>query len=191
MNLVLADCEEFRQIKTKLENRQIKRILGLVVLRGENVISISVDGPPPVSVESIQARAAASSLQPGPGLARPTKRTVPLSNAPTAAAGPIPAGLSGPVRGIGGPVPGMMQPRPGIPSMPMMHPPVGFRPGMPPTGGAVPPPGFRPPIIPPGARPPMGIPGAPPPGYHPPPPGYAPHPPPHAHGYRPPNARPS
>ncbi|KAJ1775153.1 Small nuclear ribonucleoprotein-associated protein B, partial [Coemansia sp. RSA 1824] len=35
MNLVLSDCEEFRTIKSKSsEAKQIKRSLGLVILRG-------------------------------------------------------------------------------------------------------------------------------------------------------------
>ncbi|KAJ2510007.1 Small nuclear ribonucleoprotein-associated protein B [Coemansia sp. RSA 2049] len=182
MNLVLADCEEFRTIKAKSQDKksktqQIKRTLGLVILRGESVISISVDGPPPAPSDGFQQPKGA--LAAGPGVARPAGRGIPL--APPGSAMP---GLSGPVRGVGGPAAGMMQPRgsaaiaagplsfarPPPPPRPMggplgMPPPPGFRPP-----GVMPPPGFRPPPPPPGmARPPY--PAQPPPGFRPPRPG--------------------
>ncbi|ORY91951.1 hypothetical protein BCR43DRAFT_527265 [Syncephalastrum racemosum] len=183
MNLVLADCEEFRKIKPKGkkaksddEELEQKRTLGLVILRGETIVSMSIDGPPPPTTH--ESRARGPGLMPGPGMGRPVGRGMPAAPPPGA---PM-AGLSGPVRGIGGPSPQMMQPRPGgiqappmpygRPPMPGGPPPPGFRPppGMPPQNFR-PPAGFRPPPPPPGA------PGTPPPGFRPgmpPPPGFSP-----------------
>lgn len=54
MNLVLKDCEEFRTVKIPKakqaeagrKDREIKRMLGLVILRGENIITVSAVAPP-------------------------------------------------------------------------------------------------------------------------------------------------
>jgi small nuclear ribonucleoprotein B and B' len=59
MNLVIVDCEEFRRVKSKKKPnteegepappaQEMRRTLGLVIIRGEVVVSISVEGPPPV-----------------------------------------------------------------------------------------------------------------------------------------------
>ncbi|KAI9478172.1 MAG: hypothetical protein EXX96DRAFT_569828 [Benjaminiella poitrasii] len=181
MNLVLADCEEFRKINKNAKdksatNLEQKRTLGLVVLRGETIVSMSIDGPPPPTTDDIRSRA--PGLAPGIGMGRPMGRGLPAIPPPMGA--PM-AGLSGPVRGVGGPAPGAMQPRPGYQGAPVTYgrppmPPQGFQPppGMPPMGfrppAGMPPPGFRP-GMPPQGFPPAGR-GVPPPGMYqrPPPP---------------------
>ena len=79
MNMVLADCEEFRKIKQKgnksQPEREEKRALGLVILRGEIIVSLSVESPPPASEEQ-KARTAA--MLSGPGMGRPAGRGLPV-----------------------------------------------------------------------------------------------------------------
>jgi small nuclear ribonucleoprotein (snRNP)-like protein len=107
MNLVLGETEEFRKIRTKKgsglsEEREEKRALGLIILRGDSVVSLTIDGPPPPEDNE-------KALPGGPGIARiAAARGVPLPPLPMAAGAPV--GLSGPVRGIGGPGIGIMQP---------------------------------------------------------------------------------
>ena len=71
MNLVLGDTEEFRRIKTKkvvvgLPGREEKRALGLVILRGETIVALSVEAPPPSGDKRTPA-----SFIPGTGAGRP------------------------------------------------------------------------------------------------------------------------
>lgn len=92
MNLVLADCEEFRRVRPKkkpgeetVPEQEMKRALGLVILRGETVVSISVEGPPPVvdedkknavspSLDQKKRFLIATQLPMGPGRGMPAGR---------------------------------------------------------------------------------------------------------------------
>merc|ERR1711988_1867746 len=139
MNVVLADCEEFRKIKSKGrkdDEKEVKRTLGFVVLRGETIVSLMAEAPPPAGPKKAE-------MAPGPGRGQVAGRGMPAQPLSSA-----PAGLAGPVRGVGGPAAIQMQPKAG---------------GALTAGGM--PPGFpmRPPGMPP-MMPPPGMPGMPPPG---------------------------
>ena len=48
-NLVISETEEYRRIKPKNKGeteKEIKRVLGLIILRGESIISITAEAPP-------------------------------------------------------------------------------------------------------------------------------------------------
>ncbi|KAI9172858.1 Small nuclear ribonucleoprotein-associated protein B [Blastocladiella emersonii ATCC 22665] len=190
MNLVLADCEEFRKLKIKgakqgeRREREEKRVLGLVILRGDLVVNFTIESPPPAQKDDRKQGLGGPAA--GPGLARPAGRGMPIVGAPIPA-GPVP-GLVGPGR-IGGPAgamppmgmpPGMPPMPPGMPPLPAgaVRPPLppmppGWRPGMPipampgmpplPLAGLPPmPPGFRPPMPPGAGFPPGAFPPRPP-----------------------------
>ena len=137
LNLVLCDTEEFRTLRTKgdrsavVEERQEKRSLGLIILRGETVVSIAVEGPPPPEKRP--------RLTPGgPGLAKSAGRgALPPMGFGVPPPGQIPPmGLgSAPVHGVGVSV-GMGMMGRGVPPPvvlpPGMPPPVGMGRGMPP-----------------------------------------------------------
>ncbi|KAI4324902.1 hypothetical protein MLD38_030345 [Melastoma candidum] len=125
MNLVLGDCEEFRKLppskgsSATSSDREDRRTLGLVLLRGEEVVSLTVEGPPPPDDSRAKASSGAAAM-PGSGIGRAAGRGVPIA--------PVQAqpGLAGPVRGVGGPAPGMMQPqlsRPQLSAPPISYPP--------------------------------------------------------------------
>lgn len=101
------------------EDREEKRALGLVIVRGENVVSLTIEGPPPAEDNRIKATEAA---QTGPGMGRAAARGVPLP--PSGA--PVP-GLAAPSRGVGvGGAASMMpqQPQRGGAPMPYGGPPL-------------------------------------------------------------------
>lgn len=106
LNLVLSESEEFRLSKAAaaasrsavVEERTEKRTLGLILIRGENVVSLAVEGPPPPS-----AAQKALSGPPGPGQAvRGAGRGVVVP--PGGAAPPVGLGAA-PVHGMGLPPP--------------------------------------------------------------------------------------
>lgn len=92
MNLVLADTEEFRRIKRRqnkssapgasgsgqtVESEE-KRTLGLTIVRGAHIVSLSVESPPPVDPSARLNKTAqggiSSTLTAGPGVAKPAGR---------------------------------------------------------------------------------------------------------------------
>ena len=110
MNMVLGDCEEYRRLKNKKgsglsEEKEEKRTLGLIILRGDAVVSLSIEGPPPPEQSDKMTPG-------GPGNGKAMGRgmpSVPLTGAPV--------GLSGSILppGMGAPPPGMMPNRGPIP----------------------------------------------------------------------------
>ncbi|KAF7542511.1 hypothetical protein G7Z17_g11514 [Cylindrodendrum hubeiense] len=202
MNLVLADTEEFRRVKRKqnkpaapgasgsgqtIESEE-KRTLGLTIVRGAHIISLSVESPPPADPSARLGKAASggipSALAAGPGVARPAGRG---AAPPSLAVRSPKSGIfesqanvyQGPAAGVGGAAPPGFPGFPGAPgfsggrggrfsypkypntfSNHLQAPPPGFPGGFPPPGfpGSAP---FAPPGFNPG--------GPPPPGFNPPP----------------------
>jgi small nuclear ribonucleoprotein (snRNP)-like protein len=102
MNLVLADTEEFRRVKRKgaktaapggassaaVVETEEKRTLGLTIVRGAHIVSLSVESPPPADPSARLGKSAAggitTTLQAGPGVARPAGRGAPVALAVSA-----------------------------------------------------------------------------------------------------------
>lgn len=152
MNIVLADCEELRRTKKDIPE---KRAMGLVLLRGECVVSLSIESPPPPPAKKRPAL---------PRGATPAGRGIPLPAAgrgmppdPSPAQGAVarPPGLAGPFPGVGMPAAAMQPHMAGAPQMyarpGAMHPPAvpGSLPAVAPGGAMHPPPGARHPAMPP------------------------------------------
>eukprot|EP00555_Chaetoceros_dichaeta_P008634 CAMPEP_0198264354 /NCGR_PEP_ID=MMETSP1447-20131203/15346_1 /TAXON_ID=420782 /ORGANISM="Chaetoceros dichaeta, Strain CCMP1751" /LENGTH=156 /DNA_ID=CAMNT_0043953251 /DNA_START=121 /DNA_END=587 /DNA_ORIENTATION=+ len=118
LNLVLSDSEEFRTLRSSasggrnranvVEERQEKRHLGLIILRGENVVSLAVEGPPPPSATGRMG------MPPGgPGMSVGAGRGIANMNMgggpPPVGGGVAPVGLgAAPVHGVGGAGRGVM-----------------------------------------------------------------------------------
>ncbi|QIX00433.1 hypothetical protein AMS68_005950 [Peltaster fructicola] len=170
MNVVLVDAEELRKTRRKVKGQgekflesEEKRTLGMLIVRGAEIVGCTADGPPPADPSARlgsekQAPVPATATAAAPGISRPAGRG---------------SGLQGPAVGVGGPAFGGpafggFPPPGGFPGGPQFGgPPGGFGRGFapPPPGGAPgfpgfqggPPPGFQQ-QFPPGGR------GFPPPG---------------------------
>lgn len=95
LNLVLADCEESRvprKAAGKSGAPEMRRTLGLVMLRGEQVVSMSPEGVPAANrtrVPASQVMSRAAGMVPPPG-------------APVGMAAPVPPGMYMPPGVAGG-----------------------------------------------------------------------------------------
>jgi len=128
INVVLGDTVEYRKVipkgKTKREERDVKRVLGLIVLRGESIVSISVEGPP-LHDNKVKKD---HTIPGGPG------RVSAIGRGVAVAPGSVPSGLGGPALGVGGPAMAQMMPQQRLP--PNAQAPIGFpQHGGPPPGG--------------------------------------------------------
>jgi len=107
LNLVLSEAEEFRILRKSgaalLEERTERRSLGLVLIRGENVVSLAVEGPPPPSGNKSKSSNAMAASMAGRGRGMSGGGGPPMGGAPM--------GLgAAPMHGVG--APGMLPPPP-------------------------------------------------------------------------------
>merc|ERR1712224_1044597 len=93
LNIVLGDCEEFREfVNKRARQHEISRVLGLTIVRGEVLVSLFIEGPPP----SDTVRTKPQTASPGPGLGRALGRGIQSSTVHQ-----VSDGVSGPVKGLG------------------------------------------------------------------------------------------
>jgi len=112
MNLVLIDTDEYRQIRPKkgqVLNEQ-KRPLGFVLLRGEHLCTLSIEGPPPneddfQTLPNMSGAMQGMSSGLGTGAGRPAGRGMPVSQAQAAR----PDGLASGSGTLGAPAGNAMQ----------------------------------------------------------------------------------
>ncbi|KAL2537340.1 Small nuclear ribonucleoprotein family protein [Forsythia ovata] len=112
---MLDDYEEFLRLpltKGCKEDRKDRRTLGLVHLHSEEVISLTIEGPP--LLDESRVKAAGVNAIPGLGIGCVAGCGVPTGFVQ------VQPGLAGLVRGVGGPAPGMMQPQ--ISRLPISYP---------------------------------------------------------------------
>jgi len=189
MNLCIADAEEFRRVpppkaeaasasaassaaeekteeaqKPQVE-REMKRTLGFVLVRGECIVTLTIEGPPPQADRTMRGVKRSHPGAPGTGIGRAVGRGVAASAPVMNAAGS--ASLAGPAKGLGVPNPAAMLPTTG--GMPPLPPGMqNMFAGMPPMppGAAMPGRGFALPPMPPGLTLPPNMPLPPmPPGF--------------------------
>jgi len=139
MNLVLGDCEEFRRLKSNrksqnkmMEVREEKRSLGLVLLRGENIVSMQIESPPQKNNEAGSMRGVQAQ---GGGAVNGAGRVPPAGLGGFANPSGMMAAHAPPVTGAGY---GMPPPPMGMPPPGMMG--MGMPPGMGRGRGMPPPP---------------------------------------------------
>ena len=91
LNFVLADCEEFRLLKNRNGGESERRNLGMIVLRGEEVVSVSQEsGAPPRGGNKARIPA---SIQNSSSNIQSSPSGIPAPGIP-------PIGLSGPMPGM-------------------------------------------------------------------------------------------
>ncbi|KAK6202907.1 uncharacterized protein RJT21DRAFT_22624 [Scheffersomyces amazonensis] len=88
LNLVLSDVEEIRMTKKSIHALRSgtnnegtvkptfdKRSLGLIILRGDQIVSLSIESPPPLDVKS-RLGLGANKLKKGKGVVKPIRNPV-------------------------------------------------------------------------------------------------------------------
>ena len=106
MNLVVADAEEHRKLPPKKgideDERHVRRVLGFVLIRGEEVVSLTVEGPPVGSGKKARIASAGTGTASGAGRGMPPATAM---GAPRVGGPPVGMMMPG-----GGPPPGMRPP---------------------------------------------------------------------------------